>query len=175
MSAADTLNGLKQSVSSYWSQRNKRERRMLAAAAAVMLAALFYLLLIDPALSGRERLEKQLPAKRQQAAELQAMAKETAALADTATGSSAAPPLTRDSLQASLTRQGLTPQSVSMSGDLARVELGSASFSGLVGWLDEMQKTARVSVVEANFDALAERDMVSAKLTLRQQKGEQAQ
>lgn len=174
MSVAGTLNGVKRSTATFWSQRNKRERRMLSAAIAVVLAALVYLLLIDPALGGRERLEKLLPVKRQQAAELQAMAKEAAALSDSPTVA-ATTPLTRDSLQASLSRRGLTAQTVTLNGDLARVELASASFASLIEWLDDMQQTARASVTDADIQVLTLPDTVSAKLTLRQQKGEPAQ
>ena len=167
------MNGLQQTLSTFWSERNQRERTMLAIAIAVVVAGLFYMLLIDPAVSGRETLQKRLPALRQQAAELRAMAKE----ATTLSGKTAAPAttVTKESLEASLTRKGLKPQSVSLTGELAKVQLTSASFAGLVDWLNEMQQTARLSVIDANIEALAQADMVNATLTLRQQKGEQTQ
>ena len=167
------MNGLQQTLSTFWSERNQRERTMLAIAIAVVVAGLFYMQLIDPAVSGRETLQKRLPALRQQAAELRAMAKE----ATTLSGKTAAPAttVTKESLEASLTRKGLKPQSVSLTGELAKVQLTSASFAGLVDWLNEMQQTARLSVIDANIEALAQADMVNATLTLRQQKGEQTQ
>jgi general secretion pathway protein M len=170
MNALGKLNGLKQAASTFWGERNRRERNMLAATIAVIVLGLFYLLLIDPAVGGRKDLEKKLPALRQQAAEVRATAKEASGLS----GKTGAPPaaITRESLEASLQRKGLKPQSVALTGELAKVQLSSASFAGLVDWLDEMQRTARLSVVDANIDAQAQADTVNATLTLRQQRGE---
>jgi general secretion pathway protein M len=169
MNAAN-VNGLKQSVSTFWSDRNQRERNMLMAAIAVIVLGAIYALLIDPALSGRTDLEKKLPTLRQQAAEVQALSKESSAL----TGKAAppAPAMTRESIEASLTRNGLKAQNISVSGELAKVQLNSNAFSGMVDWLTDMQKTARVSVVDAVVEAQAQPDTVNANLTLRQQRSE---
>ena len=40
MNVANQLNGLKQSLSTFWSERNKREQNMLLAAVAVVVLAL---------------------------------------------------------------------------------------------------------------------------------------
>lgn len=170
MSSLGKLSGVKQTASNFWSERNRRERIMLTAAIVVIVLGLFYLLLIDPAASGRKDLEKKLPALRQQAAEVRALAKEASGLS----GSSAAPvpAMTRDSLEASLTRKGLKPQSVTLTGELAKVQLAAVSFAGTVDWLDELQRTARLSVVDANIEAQAQADTVNATVTLRQQRSE---
>lgn len=164
------MNELKQALLTFWSERNQRERTMLIIAIAVVVAALLYLLLINPAISGRRDLQKRLPALRQQAAELQAMAKETATLSSKTPPPAAA--VTKESLEASLTRRGLKPQSVSLTGDLAKIQLSAASFANITAWLNEMQQTARLTVVEANVEALQQSDTVNATMTLRQQKGE---
>jgi general secretion pathway protein M len=166
MKPAAKVNGLKQTVSTFWSERNQRERNMLTLAIIVILAGLFYMLLIDPAMSGRKDLEKKLPALRQQAAEVRAMAKEATELS----GKTAATPpaaVTRESLEASLTRKGLKPQNLSVTGDMVKVQLASVSFAGTIDWLDEMQRTGRLSVIDANIDAQAQPDTVNATLTLR--------
>jgi general secretion pathway protein M len=157
--------------SAFWSARNARERRLLTAAAAVIILGLLYLVAIDPALSGRAQLGKTLPALRQQAATLQGMAQEAQSLAGKNTVAKAAP-MTRENLQAALNRRGLNAQNVVLSGDLARVQLPAAPFSGLVAWLDESQKTAGLSLVEAKIVPLEAAGMVNAALTLRQQKAE---
>lgn len=166
MKSPRKMNSLKQSASTFWSERNQRERTMLTVAFAVIVVGLFYVLLIDPALSGRQDLEKKLPALRQQAAEVQAMAKEATALAGK-TAAAPAAPATRESLQASLTRKGLKAQNVSVTGELVKVQLTGVSFAGTVDWLDEIQRTARLSVVDATVDAQAQPDTVNATLTLR--------
>ena len=164
------LNGLFESLAVFWRERNARERKAIALAALVIVLALIYSIFIGPALAGRAQLEKAVPALRQQAAELQLLSKQATALAGVT-----APPavvITKDSLEAALTRRGLKPQSVVLTGELVKLQFESASFAGIVNWLDEMQKNARLSVVEANIEALAPVDMVNATLTLRQQRND---
>lgn len=164
------LNGLLESLAVFWRERNARERKAIVLAALVIVLALIYSIFIGPALAGRAQLEKALPALRQQAAELQLLSKQATALAGVT-----APPavvITKDSLEAALTRRGLKPQSVVLTGELVKLQFESASFAGIVNWLDEMQKNARLSVVEANIEALAPVDMVNATLTLRQQRND---
>ncbi len=164
------LNGLLESLAVFWRERNARERKAIALAALVIVLALIYSIFIGPALAGRAQLEKALPALRQQAAELQLLSKQATALAGVT-----APPavvITKDSLEAALTRRVMKPQSVVLTGELVKLQFESASFAGIVNWLDEMQKNARLSVVEANIEALAPVDMVNATLTLRQQRND---
>jgi len=170
MSLSNTLNRSVQSWSEFWNARNARERMLLASAAVVMVLGLFYALLIGPALSGRNQLNKSLPLQRQQVAQLQAMAREAAGLS--ANAAPAVPPMSKESIDAALARKGLKAQTVALTGDVARVQLSAVSFAGVIDWLDDMQKTALLSVVEANIVALAQPDMVNATLTLRQQKSE---
>lgn len=168
------MNGLKQFLSTFWSERNQRERNMLMAASAVIVLGLLYALLIDPALSGRKDLESRLPTLRQQTAEVQTLAKQAAALGGQASPAPA-PPMTRESIESSLVRKGLKPQNLTLTGELAKVQLNAASFAALIDWLTEMQRTARLSVVDANVEAQAQTDTVNATLTLRQQRSESAQ
>jgi len=170
MNLTSLLNQSKQSLAEFWIARDARERAMLAAAAVVVALGLFYALLIDPALTGRAQLNKSLPELRQQVALLQALAKEATALSG-----KSAPPVTvisEESIKVALAGKGLKPQSVQITGDLAKVQLASVSFAGMLGWLDGIQKTARVSVLDANIVALAQPDMVNATLTLRQARNE---
>jgi general secretion pathway protein M len=173
MNAATNMNGFKQTVSTFWSARNQREQKLLALAIAVIVFGLFYLLLIDPALSGRKNLEKGLPALRQQSAELQAMARDAATLSRKA--DTPAPALTREGIEASLAGKGLKPQSVLLTGELAKIQFNAVSFASIVDWLQDAQKTLRMSVVDANVDAQQKTDTVNASLTLRQQGGGQSQ
>lgn len=177
-SSASRASGLKQGFSTFWNARNKRERNMLSIAAAVVVLGLLYALFIDPALSGREALERRLPALRQQSAEVQALAKEAAASgAAGATANANAntpppPPITRERLEASLSEKGLKAQNLSLNGELARVQLAGVSFAGTVEWLAELQRTSRVAVVDAVVEAQAQPDTVNATLSLRQQKAQ---
>jgi len=166
MNLTGLLNQSRQSFSEFWAVRDARERAMLAVAALVVTVGLAYALLIDPALSGRDQLNKNLPVLRQQVAQMQALSKEAATLS----GKSASPliAMSKDNIEAALARNGLKPQSVMLTGDFAKVQLSAVSFAGTLNWLDDMQKTALLSVVDANIVVLAQPDMVNATFTLRQ-------
>jgi general secretion pathway protein M len=168
MNLTGLLNQSRQSFSEFWAVRDARERAMLAVAALVVTFGLAYALLIDPALAGRDQLNKNLPVLRQQVAQLQALSKEAAALS----GKSASPmiAMSKENIEAALARNGLKPQSVMLTGDFAKVQLAAVSFAGTLNWLDDMQKTALLSVVDANIVALDKPDMVNATFTLRQPK-----
>ena len=158
----------------FWTEREPRERRMLSAGAAVVAAVLIYLVGFAPALQGRAQLQKALPEMRQQAASLQALAREAQALGAGAgaTGANGATLSTQESIEAGLARKGLKAQSVVVTGDLVRLQMNNVSFAGVLDWLDETQKSARLSVAESSFTALAQTDMVNATLNLRQPKTE---
>lgn len=173
MNPSGLLDQSGKSFSEFWAARDARERAMLSAAAAVAGLGLIYALLIDPALAGREQLNKNLPLLRQQVAQLQELSKEAAALsqkpAQPRAGNSAAPSsaMSRENIEAALARNGIKPKSVTLSGGFAKVQLAAVSFAGTLNWLDDMQKTARLSVADANIVALAQPDMIDATLTLR--------
>ena len=165
MNPANLLNRSGRSLSAFWIARDARERTMLAVAATTAALGLFYALLIGPALTGRDQLHKNLPELRQQAAQLQALSKEAEAISGKSAPQVAA--ISEESIKTALARSGLKPQSVTLTGDLVKVQFAAASFAGTLEWLDDMQKTARLSVVEANITALAQPDMVDVTLTLR--------
>jgi general secretion pathway protein M len=171
--ASRTTGGLKQSVAAFWAERNRREQNMLIAATVVVVLGLIYALIIDPALSGRGELKERLPALRQQAAEVQDLSKEAAAMNRKA--GVPAPALTQQSIEASLARKGLQAQNVTLTGETVRLQFNNASFSSMIDWLAEMQRTARLSVTEATISALEQADRVNATLSLRQQRSEQEQ
>ena len=163
MTLTGLLNQSRQSFSEFWAARDDRERTMLAMAGLVMTLGLTYALLIDPALSGRDQLNKGLPELRLQFAQLQAMSKEAATLS----GKSVAPlvAMSKENIEASLARNGLKPLNVMVTGDFAKVQLTAASFSDMLNWLEDMQKTALLSVADANIIAQAQPDMVNATFT----------
>jgi general secretion pathway protein M len=170
MNLKSVLDQSRQSFSEFWAVRDARERAMLAVAALAVALGLTYALLINPALTGRERLNKNLPELRQQVAQMHALSKQAASFS----GNPAAPliAMSKQNIEAALAHNGLKPQSVMLTGDFAKVQLASVSFAGTLNWLDEMQKTALLSVADANIVALAQPDMINATFTLRQQRHE---
>lgn len=171
MNLTGRLDEFTKPLAAFWIARNPRERTLLAAAAIVIVLGLIYLLLIDPALTGRKQLSKNLPVLRQQVAEMQAMSKEVSGLS--ARSAASVEPISREGVETSLTRKGLKPQSVTMiAGENVRVQLEAVPFAGIIDWLGEVQKAALLSVTEANVTALPEPGQVNATLLLRQRKNE---
>jgi general secretion pathway protein M len=171
MSAASTIGQFKERLAVYWLARTEQERKYLAAGAAVVLLALVYMLFIDPALSGRAQLRKDLPQLRQQASQMRALALEAGELAR-----QPAPqvvPMTRESLTASLAARSMAPQSLTMTGEYAKLQLNGVAFANLVAWLDSERREHRVLVQDAAIMAQTPEGQVDALLTLRQSAGPQ--
>lgn len=161
---------LRQSVLLFLAARDRRERILLGCGAALLVTALIYILLIDPALAGRTQLRKSLPSLHQQVAEAQALAGEALTLSSKTAAPVAA--VSKQSIEASLGRRGLTAQSVLVTGDFVKVQLAAAPFAGIIGWLAELQTGARLAVSDATITALAEPGSVDATLTLQRQANE---
>ena len=147
MSAASSIAQVRERLAVSWLARTEQERKFLAIGGALALLALVYALFVAPALAGRAQLEKDLPQLRQQAAQLRAMALEAGELARQPAVQVA--PMTRESLTASLAALSITPQSLTMTGEYARIQLAGVSFANLVGWLDAQRRENRIAVQDA--------------------------
>jgi general secretion pathway protein M len=169
MSLATNIAQYRERAKALWLVRTEQERRFLSVGGAVVLLALLYLILVDPAVEGRAQLRRTLPQLRQQAAELQAMAQEAGNLARAP--STQVTPLTREAVNTGLSGRGLTPQSLSMTGEYIKLQLNNVSFANLVTWLDEQRRANRVLVQDAVVTGLPAAGQVDATLTLRQNTG----
>lgn len=167
---ANLFDKFMQSFLQFWSARDARERVILSLGAGVVVFTLIYLSFIDPALTGREQLRKSLPVLRQQVAQLQALSKEAAALS--ANPAVVVAVVSKELIEGAMARKGIKSQNVVLSGDQVKVQLEAVSFANTLDWLEEMQTTARLIVVDANIVALAQPDMVNITLMLRQQRHE---
>lgn len=163
------LGQFKEKITLYWLARTEQERKFLGAGGAAIALALVYSIAVDPALSGRASLEKSLPKLRQEAAALQALALEAADLARAP--AIEPPPMTKESLSASLLARSLTPGSLSMTGEYAKLQFSSVSFASLEAWLDAQRRENRIAVLDATFTAQTPLGNVDAVLTLRQDRG----
>jgi general secretion pathway protein M len=169
MSAVSSIAQLRERLTVAWLARTDQERKMLAIGGAVAALALVYALFVAPAVSGRAQLEKTLPQMRQDAAQMRSLALEAGELARQPALQVA--PMTRDSLAASLATLSVTPVSLSVTGDTARLQLAGVPFANLVGWLDAQRREGRISVQEAAITAQGAAGQVDATLTLRQDAG----
>jgi general secretion pathway protein M len=169
------LAGWGQRFDAFWSARNARERKLLGIGSLVVIGGLLYGLLLDPAVSGRAQMQKQLPALREQAAQTQALAREVDALKKKTLPE--APLLTRENVESALASKGLKVQSLAVTGEQVRAQFENVSFSAIVDWLQDMHRGMNASVVEASVQSQSQShsavDMVNATLLLRQQRREQ--
>lgn len=165
----DTIKGWRAGAAAFWGARTEQERRFLAVGGAVVGLGLVYGLLIDPALTGRAQLRRELPLLRQEAAELQALATQASQLSAQPAAPAAA--LTRDALNAMLASRGLTPQNLVATGEYYKIEFKGVPFAGLVSWLDDARRENRIAVQDGTFTAQDTAGMVDATVTLRQDTG----
>lgn len=169
MSAFKAVGQLKEMIKLYWLGRTEQERKFLGVGGIVVALALVYAVGIDPALSGRKKLEKSLPQLRQNDATLKALALEAADLARAPVVQP--PPMTKEALSASLLARSLTPASLSMTGEYAKLQFNGVSFANLEGWLELQRRENRVAVIDASFTGQAPVGNVDAVLTLHQDRG----
>ena len=163
------LTGQEQNLQAFWTERTQQERKLLAIVGVVAGLALVYPVCFEPAWTGRIALQKSLPELRQNAAQLQALAREAGELARQAPVQVA--PMGRESLDASLKARGLTPQSLSLTGEYARVQLNGVPFASVMLWLDGLRREGRVAVQDAKITAQGKAGLVDASLTLHQSPG----
>ncbi len=150
--------------SRFWSQRTPRERVIVGGGVALLLLLLVWFIGVDPALDGRARWQKDLPALRADHAQMQALAQQAGA--SPASGG-AAKPADRTSIERSLNDSGLRPQSLDVSNELVRVRFTDVSFAALTDWLQRAQRDSRLVVSEASVTARERIDRVDASVSLR--------
>ena len=163
------LGRYKHMASAFWQARTEQERQFLSVGGGLAALALLYAVLIGPAVAGRARLQKELPLLRQEAAEIETLARQAGELARLAPAPAA--PMSRASLTAALAAQGLQAQTLSLTGEYAKLQLNGASFAALSAWLDGQRRDSRVLVQEASIVALPTAGLVDASITLRQGDG----
>lgn len=169
MSAFATVSQLKERAALAWMARTEQERKFLGIGGAVVVLALVYSLFIDPALTGIAKLNKSLPKHRQDAAQLQALALEAGELARQPVLQPT--PMTREGLSSGLVARGMTPTSLSMTGEYAKLQFSGVSFANLVSWLDAQRREHRIAVQDLVVTAQTPAGNVDAVLTLRQDLG----
>ncbi len=170
MSAVKAIAQLRDQLSLYWLARTEKERRYLTVGGATVLGALVYSLFVAPALEGRDKLNAQLPQLRQEAARMQALSLQAGELARLPTPTVA--PMSKESLTASLVARSLSAESVSMTGETARVQLNGVAFANMFAWLDAQRRENRIEAQDVAVTASTPLGQVDAVLILRQNTGD---
>jgi len=158
-----------QQFKAFWNELDARERNMLASAGVFIALTLLYLVFLDPAISGRQKLQTQIPILRQQVAEISALSGQQMKLA--ASLSQIVEPVTKEIVEASLAARGIKAQSLSVTDDIVRIQVQTVAYANVMDWLLESQRASRLTVEEAKMTALPESGQVSVVLMLKQQRG----
>lgn len=169
MKGENVYNQLKEGVLVYWNARTAQERKFLGAGGAAVLLAIVYSLFIGPAVEGRASLKKSLPELRQQAAQVQSMAAEAQGISGQ--GVAQVAPMTQESITASLAARSIKPESVTMTGEFAKLQLKEVAFANLVSWLDAQRREGRILVQDMDLAAQGDAGVVGGTVTLRQNSG----
>lgn len=172
MSLVTAVAQLRDQVALYWIARNESERKYLTIGGFTIVGVLVWLFFIDPAVTGIKKLNAQLPLLRIEASKLQALGQEAAALA--AQPAPQVTQMTKESLTASLAARSLTPTSLVMTGEFAKVQLNGVQFASLYSWLDAQRREHRIQVQDIGATAAtgAVVGNVDVTLTLQQTLGE---
>jgi general secretion pathway protein M len=80
------------------------------------------------------------------------------------------PVMTRESIEASLTRRNIKTQSLTVVNDVVRFQVNVVAYANLMEWMLEIQRAARLTVDDIKLTALVEPGQVSVVVSLRQQK-----
>lgn len=158
-----------QAMQAFWMERTAQERKLLTIGAVVAGVALVYAVFFEPAWNGRIALQKSLPELRQKAAVMQSLAREAEELSRQAPVQVA--PMNREGLDVSLKARGLAPQSLSLTGEYARVQLNGVPFASVMLWLDGLRREGRIAVQDAKITAQAKAGLVDATISLHQSPG----
>lgn len=159
---------LKQTFDNFWGVRTAQEKLLLRSLGGLLAFALVYLVAIDPPLSNGPKLAKSLPVLRQQVIQMQDLVREAKGLNERAAAGNT--PLTKEMVEASLAQAGLSAKSIGQVGDQVKLQLNEAPFANIVTWLDGLQKSAHVSVIESNLVAQSEPGIVIGSFGLYQPK-----
>mgnify|MGYP002778187912 CR=1 FL=1 len=132
-----------------WQAMSGRERRMVSIATVVLAVGLVWGLLIDPALSARARLARELPELRTQLGQMDTLSAEAKRLGS-ARGARIPPAQVRDELERSAGAAGLRGNLAKVQAEGGRIEMqfDDVPFGTWLGWLDGVQRTLRLRVAQ---------------------------
>ncbi|MCS6944855.1 MAG: type II secretion system protein GspM [Sutterellaceae bacterium] len=157
-----------QALTQFWQERAPREKALLLTAAAVLLGALIYLLLIEPAVTGIARLQRGLPAARQQAAQLEALLAEVKSLKARPPVATLSPQETRAAIEKSLGAAGLKAARVVplADGDL-QLTFSNVPYAAWATWLAGVERELGGRAISVTANATGTPGHTDIELVLR--------
>ena len=157
---------VRDAATTFWNQREPRERRILAGGGVILLLVILYLLLWEPAFEGQRRIEKALPQMRTQLAEMEALGQEARALSAIAAAPVPHGAELQQALTTSLANHGLKATGMAMSGESVQVQLDKVPFGAVAEWLQEVRQAQRMKVIDASIRYVGATALVNVTATL---------
>lgn len=167
------MNRWREIGSAFWQARTQRERTILLVSALLFALLIFWFWIVTPALEGRAAGQKNLLSLRAQQAQMQTLLSELkeelkAAPVNNVVAAKSSTPLSRQFIESDLAAKGMKATSVSVSDELVTLTLTNTTFSSLLSWLQEIQRSTQLQLTKATVSALQEKDHVDVTLSLRQ-------
>jgi len=158
--------GLRAALRAWWLALARRERLMLAAGAAIVLAAIVFLALIEPAWTTSTRLARELPQLREEAAELDALAREAKELRRRA-GALESADSARRALGEALARGPLANIVQVTALDERRIQASAKGVNAALwfAWVEQAAREYRLRVAALEATRAAKRGEVDAQVT----------
>lgn len=147
-----------------WTAMTLRERAMLLAGIAMIALAIVFLVAFEPAWNGRAKLQRELPRLREEAAELEQLAREASQLKSQGQERATSGGLAQ-ALQASLAQKGLEARLAAQADGSVQVSLGAVHAGVLMTWIETVQRELRVRVSGLKLDQTEKPGTVDAQLT----------
>ncbi len=155
-------------VLQFWNERAPREKSVLALGGLIVVLAVAYLLLIEPAASGIKRLERNLPAQRAQAAQLDALLGEVKSLRSRPQVASVSPAEARAALDKSLAAAGLkAARTVPLADGDLQLTFANVPFTTWSAWLAGIERELGARTISVNANGTATAGNVDVELALR--------
>jgi general secretion pathway protein M len=155
------------SLAHWWQLRSRREQTLLIAVTGLAALALVWLVAWQPLTRDTERLARQVAIDRAALAAARLRSDEIAGLAGKAPSQPATDP--RSALDGVLAQRDLKTAATAIEridNERIRVTFGAIAFDALTGFLDALQRDARLRAVELVATARVEPGQVRADVTL---------
>ena len=150
----------------WWLGLGRRERVMTAAAAAFTLLALLYLAAVEPAWKARARLGADLPRLREQAAEVESLAREAKVLKSRGIAAESAG-AAKGALEQSLARANFGAVRVALLDERRlAVSAKGVPVTQWLAWAEGAARESRLRIAAAQIARTAAHGVVDAEITL---------
>jgi general secretion pathway protein M len=153
---------------SFWNERAPREKSVLVLLGAIVVLAIVYLTLVEPAVTGIQRLERGLPQTRSQAAQLDALLAEVKALKARPQVATVSPTEARGAIDKSLAAAGMkAARIVPLSDGDLQITIANVPYASWSVWLASLERELGARAISVNANGNGTPGNVDVELALR--------